>query len=353
MGCKEEPDDGDTTGATPSTIAELETWLAAQPANTAAAPYTVTLKVDSLGGSFDTKGSLGYVLRTNGNKYVNLDLSGSSITGIGERAFSHCSSLAAITIPNSVTEIGNDAFFWCRSLANVTIPDSVTGIGHFAFYGCTSLASVTIGDSVASIGYWAFSACTSLAAITIGDSVASIEGYAFSGCYNLASVTIGNNVANIVIDFINDYSGSSLSAIEVADSNAKYSSLDGVLYDKTKTELIKYPAGKAGASFTIPNSVTSIEGYAFYGCTSLASVTIPNSVTSIGEGAFADCESLASVTFEGTITSGSFDKRAFGYGGYGYIGDLSNKFYATDPDNGTPGTYTRTLPNGTVWTKQP
>ena len=81
----------------------------------------------------------------------------------------------------------------------------------------------------------------------------------------------------------------SLTAITVDALNSAYSSVDGVLFNKSQTTLIQYPAGKAGTSYTIPNSVTSIGDSAFSGCTSLTSVTIATSVTSIGDEAFYDC----------------------------------------------------------------
>src|ERR1035437_6548260 len=106
----------------------------------------------------------------------------------------------------------------------VTIPDTITGlpvtsIGSSAFYYCTRLTSVTIGNSVTNIGYRAFDSCTSLIAIT------------------------------------------------VAATNSVYSSVAGVLFNKSQTTLIQCPGGKAG-SYTIPNTVTSIGSYAFYYCSS-------------------------------------------------------------------------------------
>ena len=98
-----------------------------------------------------------------GNNFIIPD----SVTSIGNRAFSHCTSLQSVTIPDSVTSIGNEAFSWCSSLLSVTIPDSVKCIGDSAFYGCKFLHSVTIPDSVTSIGYRAFSCCSFLRSITI------------------------------------------------------------------------------------------------------------------------------------------------------------------------------------------
>ena len=96
------------------------------------------------------------------------------ITTIGSSAFSSCSSLTSVTIPDSVTTIGDYAFSNCSSLTSVTIPNSVTTIGMNAFYNCSSLESVTIGDSVTTIGEQAFSCCSSLTSVTIPDSVTTI-----------------------------------------------------------------------------------------------------------------------------------------------------------------------------------
>ena len=194
------------------------------------------------------------------------------VTSIGDYAFRGCSSLTSVTIPDGVTNIGNAAFSGCSSLTSVTIPEGVTSIGDSAFYGCSSLTSATIPKSVTSIGNEAFSGCSALTSVTIPESVTSIGWYAFNGCSNLVSITVDEN-------------------------NAKYSSDErGVLFNKDKTTLIRYPAGNTATSYEIPSSVTSIERYAFSGCSSLTSVTISEGVTSIGSCAFEYCSSLTSVT---------------------------------------------------------
>ena len=134
------------------------------------------------------------------------------------------------------------------------------------------------GKSVTSIGNCAFRYCTSLKSITIPNSVTSIGDSAFWGC-------------------------SSLTAIYVAVDNKNYTSVNGVLFNKDKTALICYPAGKTDKSYNITNSVTSIGDYAFNGCSSLTSVTIPNSVTEIGGSAFVGCASLKSITMPNSVTS--------------------------------------------------
>ena len=104
------------------------------------------------------------------------------VSSIGEFAFSDCSGLTSITIPNSVTSIGREAFAWCSGLTSVTIPNSVTSIGGWAFSGCSGLTSVTIPNSVTSIGDLAFYDCRGLTSITIPNSVTSIGGRALVGC---------------------------------------------------------------------------------------------------------------------------------------------------------------------------
>ena len=201
-----------------------------------------------------------------------------SVTSIGEEAFRDCTSLTSVTIPSSVTSIGRYAFYYCTSLTSVTIGNSVTSIGDLAFYNCTSLTNITIPNSVTSIGDSAFENCTSLTSVTIPDSVTSIGSGAFENC-------------------------TSLKSIEVSENNKNYASIDGVLFNKDKSELVTYPAGKTDSEYVIPNSVTSIGDSAFENCTSLTSVTIPGSVTSIDYSAFENCTSLTSVTIPNDVTS--------------------------------------------------
>ena len=163
-----------------------------------------------------------------------------------------------------------------EKLDNITIADGVTSIGEKAFLNCSSLASVTIPDSVTSIGEEAFSGCWSLTSITIPDSVTEIGGNAFQGTA-IANTYV--NVSNLAKYCEKNISHSLRGSIHIL--------IDG----KEVTDLV------------IPDSVTSIGNYAFYGCSSLASVTIPDSVTSIGKWAFRECSSLASVTIGNGVTS--------------------------------------------------
>ena len=281
-----------------------------------------------------------------------------SVTSIGESAFSGCSSLASITIPDSVMSIGNDAFHECSSLTSITIPYSVTSIGDYAFLGCSRLTAIDVNtdnmdytsvngvlfyndktiicypagkkgnnykipDGVTSICRYAFSGCTSLTSITIPDSVTEIGGSAFENCSSLTSITIPDSVTSIGVgafvgcssltsimipDNVTYIGGavfadcSSLTEIKVSTQNAKYVSVNGVLYNKDKTTIMCYPAGKKDKNYKILDGVTEICTSAFNGCSSLTSITIPDSVTEIGMSAFSGCSSLTSITIPDSVT---------------------------------------------------
>ena len=324
-----------------TTIADFRTWLSSQPANNASTPYTVKLNVSNLGGARATAGSVGNALYTyRSNIYVYLDFSDSNFTSIPNNAFQLCTNLTGIIIPNSVTtSIGTGAFDGCTSLSIIDVD-----AGNNAYSSQNGLlynkdktilirypegktgSTFTIPNGVISIGDGAFFDCPSLTSVTIPDSITSIGNGAFAGC-------------------------TSLTTINVDAGNSTYSSQDGVLYNKAKTVLIQYLAGRTGSTFTIPNSVTGIQGNAFDGCTSLTSVIIPDSVTSIGYGVFWGCTNLTSITFAtgSNISSANFGDNAFPQGSNGSGGNtLKTAYNAASPKEGT---YTRAA-NGSTWSKQ-
>ncbi len=242
----------------------------------------------NLTGSLSIPDSVTY----NGNTYA--------VTSIDDGAFSGCSGLTSVTIPDGVTSIGDCAFRNCSGLTSVTIPDAVTSIGGGAFSGCSGLISVTIPDAVNSIDSCVFNGCSGLTSVTIPDAVTYIGNNAFAGCSGLTSVTIPDAVT-----YIGEYTFYNCSGL---------------------------------TSVTIPAGVTSIREYTFYGCSGLTSITIPAGVTSIGEGAFADCSSLTSVEFNAdSCTSVGY----YSYYNGSYYGAFNN---CTNITNFTFGDNVKVIP---------
>ena len=212
---------------------------------------------------------------------------GYPVTSIGTNAFEG-TLVTSVIIPNSVVSIGEYAFNYCQDMTSITIGTNVTSIGDWAFSQCP-FASVIIPSSVTSIGASAFNSCMNLTSVTIPDSVVSIGNSAFYGSA-LPSITIPGSVTNIGDGA---FAFCWLTTITVDPTNASYSSVNGILFNKSQTTLIQYPILNSRTSYTIPDSVTSIGDYAFEENFALTSVTIPNGVTNIGDQAFALCRCVS------------------------------------------------------------
>lgn len=178
-------------------------------------------------------------------------------------------------IPSSVISIEKGAFSSCDDLTKITIPGSVKYIKESALQACKSLTSVTIPEGVISIGRNVFTMCTGLTSLSIPSTVSSIEIQAFTYCGSL----------NIYVD----------------DNNRYYSSFDGVLLNKEKTEIIEYTKDKSTPNYTVPYGVTSFAWLSFDTRTDLTSISFPDSVKTIDYGTFWNCSKLKTVTLSDSV----------------------------------------------------
>jgi hypothetical protein len=267
----------------------------------------------------------------------------SGVKYVGEYAFSSCESLTKVNIPQSVENIGSGAFSHCPSITEFyvdednnyymsengvlfnkdkttliaypadnlqneyIIPESITVIGHDAFSSCINLSAIKIPNGVTRIESGAFMSCSNLKEIIIPDGISSINYMTFAGCSNLINVTIPASVVSFGNDVFNNCD--SLTNIYVDENSWCYSSVDGVLFSKDKTELIAYPAGKSQYEYTVPDNVTSIYTSAFRYCNNLTNVIISNTVKEIGYNAFEYCDNLTNVVIGDDVTE--IGERAF------------------------------------------
>ena len=229
-----------------------------------------------------------------------------SVTEIGRSAFEDCDNLTTVNIPYGVTVIGAWAFSYCDNLTTVNIPDSVTEIGLGAFKGCKKLTDITMSNNITVIDEETFCYCEKLNSIAIPEGVTEILYHAFFDCKSLTSIYIPASVTYIggsrYLHGDNFDNLCNLENIEISPNNNNYSSENGVLFDKNKTKLIRYPEGKKDKIYTIPDGVTKIGGSAFRCCDNLTTVNIPYGVTKIGGEAFAYCDNLTTVNIPDSVT---------------------------------------------------
>jgi BspA type Leucine rich repeat region (6 copies)/PKD domain len=309
-----------------------------------------------------------------------------SVTTIGDSAFSACYYLSSVTMSNSVITIGPQAFAFCFGLTSVAIPAGVVSIEPGAFLNCDNLTAFTVdpgnaffssaggvlfdknqatliafpvglGGSYAvpggviAIGPDAFFLCVNLTSVTMPASVTTLDDQAFGDCSGLASITLGAGVNQISISAFGGCA--QLTAINVDPANPFFSSIGGVVYDKSQTTLIRLPTGYQG-SYTTPGSVTGVAPYAaedcalsaltltagvtnigdiaFQGCGNLTNVTILSPATTMGIVVFGDCPKLANVIIHGTVNS-------FGLDAFVYSSGLTGVYFTGDapaePDSST------------------
>ncbi|MBD5211702.1 MAG: leucine-rich repeat domain-containing protein [Bacteroidales bacterium] len=233
-------------------------------------------------------------------------IEGPGIETIEDNAFSRCSNLTSITLPEGLTQLGSGVFQGCTSLESVTLPDSLTELGEYAFFGCTSLKSVTIPEGLTQLGSSVFQGCTSLESITLPEGLTSLR-YTFMGCTSLKSVTLPDSLTTL----FGTFSGcTSLESITIPEGLTQLgssvfqgcTSLKSLTLPESLTAIGKnaFQGCTALESIIIPDRVEGIEGYAFQGCTSLKSVKMPSYEVVrffVGDFAFEGCTSLTSIDF--------------------------------------------------------
>ena len=258
-----------------------------------------------------------------------------TVTAVGNYAFYSCPGLTGIVIPDGLISLGSYAFYSCNGLTEMFIPASVKLVETRAFSSCSSLTAISadennasyssldgvlfnkdqtlliqypqaksgsyaIPDGVERIGTYAFQSIPDLPDITFPDSLTRIDNDGFYGCGGLQRVEIPAGITNIGTRAFSNCPR--LTEIAVDVGNPIYSSADGVLFNKSGTTLIQYPAGRKG-SYAVPSGITVIGTNAFYNCDDLTSLRIPASTVTLQSQAFADCNQLTDLYFEGNYPS--------------------------------------------------
>ena len=318
----------DTSYTVPSTVQSIEYCSFAH------SPMLKTVTIPSTVKTIDENA----FMYSNHLEQVSLS---TGLERIGTCAFAYCPELKTMTIPGSVEfdyedwhdrdYCGASMFYECESLESVVFQEGVTSIPN-AFYGAENLKTVSIPSTAESMDE-SFSSCVKLEAISVAngnanfcsvngilfnkdrsellvypggkaadsyripDTVTCIGGNAFSGCTRLKTISIPASVSGVGRWA---FGGISLKEILVDEQNAAFCSTDGVLFDKGKTELIRYPAGKVATSYQIPTSVTSVSDGAFTYCCHLKTIAIPKGITKFTDWVFMYCDNLEDVYYTGT-----------------------------------------------------
>lgn len=268
----------------------------------------------------------------------------SKVVSVKDGSFSECVLLESVDLSN-VREIGSAAFSRCTSLESVIIPDEVERIKSLAFRDCKSLASISFPDKVESIGSNSFEGCDSLKSVRISSSVTSIGKEVFMSCYNLNSIIV--DPANNVYD-----SRDNCNAIIETATNTLIAGSNNTKIPESVTAIgnSAFYGYKLLEAIELPESINSIGNFAFTACKSLSCIVLPKNVSSVGRSAFGSCSSLVSVYIPSSVTS--IGERAF------YSGDKLTQVYSyiTEPfainsnvfSTGTKEEGTLYVPQGTL-----
>ena len=230
-----------------------------------------TLMISGKGNMPDWEGWENHTPWSGYTSEITMVYIGEGISSVGANAFNNnANQLVKVVLPNTLKVIGAAAFNYCINLQDIEIPSGVTMIDTRAFCGCKKLQTIEIPDSVTTIGSQAFGECESLKEMKLSKNVHNIGDMAFSGC-------------------------NSLNDIGVAVDNPNYTSENGILFNKDKTCLIQYPAGKDGKKYIVPETVSDINDRAFLNCKNLNEVIVSENVKSMGEFAFIGCTGLVNI----------------------------------------------------------
>lgn len=253
----------------------------------------------------------------------------------GKGVFENCVRLQSVTFAegSQLFKIGRRTFNNCISLASFDIPVTVSSVGEYAFQSCESLTSITVPANVTSMATGIFSSCFNLTDVNLETKATELPGWMFANCHNLTSITIPATVSSIGAYC---FTNTPIERIDVAEGSKFFVSVDGVLFNADKSQVMLYPEEKKDSSFTIPNTVTTVaegifshNGYlaelifedgdqslqiqknAFAEMTGLVKVELPDRLSRVGQNAFQDCRKLMIINVPATATSSTFGSGAF------------------------------------------
>ncbi len=255
-------------------------------------------------------------------------LDGNPVVAIGRDAFYACDRVRSVTLPDSVASIGSESFGYCHALERVNLGNGIREIDQYAFYDSEGMVfneyengyylgneetpflalisvrfkdveAFTIHPDAVTISENAFEACTLLREIVIPEGVTAICDEAFSFCSSLETVYIPQSVETL-------YSTSflkceSLVEFVVPDKNPYFKSVNGVLFSRDGTRLIKYAAGKKDTLYRVADGTVKMEAYAFQGANNLTEVVLPDSIEQIEKGSFWGCENLEKISLGNSL----------------------------------------------------
>lgn len=256
-------------------------------------------------------------------KYVKSIVIGDGITKIHNQEFSGYESVTSVSIADSVKEICYDSFRYCSSLKKIKLPKNLEIIGHDAFNNCTSLEEITIPASVYFIDRVPFRGSENIKSYNVDSSnknFTSVNGVLYNkqkttivrypSSSTVTEFTIGKDVKEI---YDGAFEGSkNIKKFKVEKGNTNFVTVNGVLYSKDLTRLIAYPpADSSVTEFAVPQSVTSIDLGAFSQSKYLKKVYILPEIKEIKMHTFYNCSNLEEVYFSKTInyvSENAFDK---------------------------------------------